>query len=70
MELHRKEGGTLRTFFSTTSIHNGEEVESCTITDSDGSSVFITEGDWIEIGKMKRWIDPGTPNVLEEIPCP
>lgn len=62
----------MRTFFSTTSIHNGEEVESCTITDSEGNSVFITEGDWIEIGRMKRWAAPGasTPNVLEEIPCP
>jgi len=45
----------LRTFFSTTSIHEGKKVDSCTIADSEGNSVFITEGDWIEIGRMKRW---------------
>jgi len=45
----------LRTFFSTVSSHNGEQVESCTIADSEGNSVFITEADWIEIGSMKKW---------------
>jgi hypothetical protein len=61
----------LRTFFSTTSIHNGERVDSCTIADSEGNSVFITEGDWIEIGRMKRWTAPATDTtkVVEEIPC-
>lgn len=61
----------MRTFFSTTTVHNGEKVESCTIADSLGNSVFITEGDWIEIGRMKGWavpiIDPT--QVVEEIPC-
>ena len=71
MELCGKEGGSLRTFFSTTSIQNGERVESCTIADSEGNSVFITEGDWIEIGRMKRWAFPATDttDVVEEIPC-
>ena len=61
----------MRTFFSTTSIHNGERVESCTIADSEGNSVFITEGDWIEIGRMKRWAFPATDTtkVVEEISC-
>lgn len=61
----------MRNFFSTTSIHNGEKVESCTIADSEGNSVFITEGDWIEIGRMKGWHTPiiDTTQVLEEIPC-
>jgi hypothetical protein len=61
----------VRTFFSTTSVHNGEKVESCTIADSLGNSVFITEGDWIEIGRMKGWTAPiiDTTQVLEEIPC-
>lgn len=45
----------MRTFFSTVSSHNGEQVESCTIADSEGNSVFITEADWIEIGRMKKW---------------
>jgi hypothetical protein len=61
----------VRTFFSTTSVHNGEKVESCTIADSLGNSVFITEADWIEIGRMKGWTAPiiDTTQVLEEIPC-
>ncbi len=46
----------MKLFLSTQSIdQNGEKVDSCTISDSDGSVVFITEGDWIEIGKMKNW---------------
>jgi len=71
MELYSEEGRGLRTFFSTTSIHNGERVESCTIADSLGNSVFITEGDWIEIGRMKGWAKQivCTTDALEEIPC-
>ena len=45
----------MKLFLSTQSIdQNGVKVDSCTISDSDGSVVFITEGDWIEIGKMKN----------------
>jgi len=57
----------LRTFFSTTSVHNGEKVESCTIADSLGNSVFITEGDWIEIGRMKRWVAPKNKQIKREL---
>ena len=54
----------MKMFLSTESIdQNGEKVDSCTISDSDGSVVFITEGDWIEIGKMKKW----AMNMTEEV---
>ena len=61
----------MRNFFRTTSVHNGEKVESCTIADSEGNSIFITEGDWIEIGGMKGWIAPiiDTTQVGEVSPC-
>ena len=54
----------MRVFLSTESYHNGVKVDSCTISDSDGSVVFITEGDWIEIGKMKKWVMDTTEEVV------
>ena len=54
----------MRVFLSTESYHNGVKVDSCTISDSDGSVVFITEGDWIEIGKMKKWAMDMTEEVV------
>ncbi len=55
----------MKLFLSTQSIdQNGEKVDSCTISDSDGSVVFITEGDWIEIGKMKKWAMDTTEEVI------
>jgi len=54
----------MRVFLSTESYHNGVKVDSCTISDSDGSVVFITEGDWIEIGKMKKWAMDTTEEVV------
>ena len=55
----------MKLFLSTQSIdQNGVKVDSCTISDSDGSVVFITEGDWIEIGKMKKWAMDTTEEVI------
>lgn len=50
----------MKTFFNTqTTYHNADE-ETITISDDDGSSVFVTEADWIEMGRMKGWKTPDT----------
>ena len=54
----------MKNFFNTK--HKGEE--TATIAEPL-CSVFITEADWIEIGRMKRWQFPDTDaEVVEEIP--
>lgn len=59
----------MRMFFNTQTLFQGKTQETCTISDSDGSSVFITEADWIEIGKMKGWcFDFEESGDVEEIP--
>ena len=56
---HRRRGRSrMRMFFSTKTHFQGTEQDTATISDSDGSSVFITEADWHEIGKMKGWHGP------------
>ena len=57
----------MKNFFSTKTAYNGELQETVTIADSEGNSVFITEADWIEIGKMKRWCPDNYGETVEEV---
>lgn len=59
----------MKAFFSTQTNYRNADEETITISDDDGSSVFVTEADWIEMGRMKGWKDPGpTDENAEEIP--
>jgi len=59
----------MRMLWNTKTFLGYVEVDTVTVADDDGNFTYITEADWIEMGRMKGWLVPEDPDIEEVEEC-